>query len=827
MQNRKDQSVRSYLRDLEEAGQLTRISKTVDPDVDLSAVAFKAYAQLGKATLYDNIKGHDGWRAMSQIVADRGMWATALGVPEDQAMAALAARMKTTLPCETVSKSEATCKENILLGDDVDLRKLPAIWTSERDPGRYIAAGMCFIRNPETGVRNISIHRAQIMGRNKTGFLMLPRQAARIAAICKKLGRPMEVAMVVGAHPLIIFSSAFVAPFGTDELTIASSLLQEPVRTVRCETIDMEVPADAELVLEGTVSLEEVAPEGPFGEVTGTYGYGGELPVFTVKAMTYRNDPIFYAISCGLPPNDAQSIVAVTIEMKLFQHLAGLDAGRLNVKDIRCLGGVSPLLVILQLKDPLPGHAQLAMTAALSSPFLHPKFVIAVDEDVDPASVEDVLWALATRVDPARDVVKINDTRVFGLDNASELESETISSRIGTKMMIDATRPLSSDAKRYQRAKPVDAAKGAVARAVWAAGLNLSEEGLLATLRTRLLDPSPGVKHSVFAKGLKEAAADLSKLPLSLQFEKDEAQSASVQLFCNDATSGDALVARVRLMRSADGALSIGDVPHWLAPQLNKGASFVLAGGAGDGVALAAELAHLRPQVSLMQAASLAGAELACAELDGIQVPASVDYAIVCESVGSASPLRMGSLSGVYQNVTALRITCVKAMQGAEVSFASSVPARMLAQEAAIYNHICQIEGGLDIIDVRCYAGSGGMVAAVKLRGNLRGQAKTGLLGTLSGVTPDVKLVIGVDEDVSLDDPRDIFWSFASRTHAKTDVEVLPNMPVSALDPSGEAVMARWLIDSTMPPLSQPDQRMVFERATPKNLGKVSLDGYL
>ncbi len=453
VQNRKDQSIRSYLEDLEAAGQLARITKTVDPDSNLSAVAFKAYAQLGKATVFDDIKGHDGWRAMSQIVADRAKWAVALGVSEDKAMATLAARMRTQLPCVSVSAAEATCKENIFLGDDVDLRKLPAMWTSERDPGRYIASGMCFIRNPETGIRNISIHRAQILGRNKTGFLMLPRQAARIAAICRKMNRPMEVAMVVGAHPLIIFSSAFVAPFGTDELTIASSLLQEPVRTVRCETIDMEVPADAELVLEGTVSLDEVSPEGPFGEVTGTYGYGGELPVFTVNAMTYRNDPIFYAISCGLPPNDAQSIVAVTIEMKLFQHLAGLDGGRLNVKDIRCLGGVSPLLVILQLKDPKPGHAQLAMTAALSSPFLHPKFTIAVDEDVDPASIEDVLWALATRVDPARDIVKINDTRVFGLDNASELESESISSRIGTKVMIDATRPL-SQSERYERAAP-------------------------------------------------------------------------------------------------------------------------------------------------------------------------------------------------------------------------------------------------------------------------------------------------------------------------------------------------------------------------------------
>ena len=370
-------------------------------------------------------------------------------------------------------------------------------------------------------------------------------------------------------------------------------------------------------------------------------------------------------------------------------------------------------------------------------------------------------------------------------------------------------------------------------RSTWAASLGTAEDGMLASLRSRLLGPVPGLKlHGSLSADLVDAPNDLRHVPMPRHCERDEAVSLTVTLFCKDRTSGDDLVARVRLLRFADGACALADAPDWLEDQLCAGSKFVLAAGVHHAACLAGEMAHLYPRFSLDQASALAGAVLACAEMSGITVPAEFEYAILCESTGRSSQrLRLGSTSNVYQDVSLFGLKCQKMLQRkhpVHVSQDEAGGARMLAQELAIYQHICQIEGGLDVMDVRCFPSAGGLVCAVKLRGNLRGQAKTGLLGTLSGVTRDVKLAIGVDEDVNLDDPRDIFWSFASRTHAKTDIDWIVNFPTSALDPARDApTMARWFIDSTMPPLSQPDQRMVFGRATPKNLDKVTLDDFL
>ncbi len=450
-----DQSLRTFVDNLRQRGELAICSDTIDPDVDMSALAWKAYAERGKASLFTNIKGHPGWRVASQIVADRRKWAVALGVDEAEVVPTLARRISCPIPSIDIAHAEAPCREVIKIGTDVDLNSLPAMWTSEDDPGRYIASGMCIVRNPETGIRNVSYHRAQIVGRNRTGFLMLPRQAAAIAALYKKLGRPMEVAMVIGAHPMIGFAGAFVAPFGVDEMTIAGGLLGEPIRMTKCQTVDLEVPADAEIVLEGVISADEDLAEGPFGEVTGTYGYGGNTRSFTVKAVTHRTDPIFYAMSCGLPPSDTHSIVNLTIEMRLWQHLREIDGGDLDLLDLRCLGGVSPMLLVLQARRYLPGQAKAAMLAALSSPYLHPKFAVAVDEDIDPGNVEQVMWAIATRVNAATDITKIDSTRVFALDTPSPSEPGVSGgSRIGTKMLIDATKPFNGNETAFDAALP-------------------------------------------------------------------------------------------------------------------------------------------------------------------------------------------------------------------------------------------------------------------------------------------------------------------------------------------------------------------------------------
>jgi 2,5-furandicarboxylate decarboxylase 1 len=442
MATMRDQSLRTHIANLEQQGELIRFSAEIDPDETMSAVAWKSFSELGKSCLFDNLKGHPGWRAVAQIVADRKKWAVALGVAEDAVVATLTERIAAPQPTVEVAAADAPCKDVVMIGDEVDLTRIPAMWTSEKDPGRYIAAGMCIIKDPETGIRNVSFHRAQILGPNQTAFLICPRQALQIFQKYGARGRPMEVAMVVGAHPLIGFAAGFVAPFGVDEMTIAGGLLGDPVRMVKCETIDMEVPAEAELIIEGEIYPDERTEEGPFGEVTGTYAQEGSTPLFRVKAVTHRKDPIFYAMQCGLAPSEAHTLIGTTVEMKLWEHLRAIDGGELELLDVRCIGAMSPLMVVVRVKQKYPGQARTALLAALSSPYLHPKFAVAVDEDIDASDVGQVMWAIATRVHAARDVARIDATRVFTLDNASPTEpGMSAMYRVGTKMLIDATRP--------------------------------------------------------------------------------------------------------------------------------------------------------------------------------------------------------------------------------------------------------------------------------------------------------------------------------------------------------------------------------------------------
>lgn len=438
-----DQSIRGHIHALRDAGELIEFTAEIDPDTDMSAVSFQALSGLGKSSLFSNIKGHPGWRAVSQIVASRRKWGVALGVPEARVVETLNERIARPVEPDVVDRARAPVQEVVKLGSEVDLRQLPAMWTSERDPSRYIAAGMCVIKDPETGIRNFSIHRAQVLGPASTGYLICPRQALRIYQMYEQRNRPMEVAMVIGAHPLIAFSAAFVAPYGVDELTIAGGLLQDPLRLVKCRSVDLEVPAEAEIVLEGEILPGERTTEGPFGEGTGTYAQEGATPVFRVKAVTHRRDPIFYAMMCGLAPSDTHSIVCTTIEMKLWEHLRQVDGGRLDVLDVACFSTVTLMMVVIKMRPKHSGQAKAALLAAVSSPYLHPKFAIAVDEDIDLRDPGQIFWAIATRVHASRDVSEIDSTRIFALDNASPVApGMSAMYRVGSKLLIDATRPV-------------------------------------------------------------------------------------------------------------------------------------------------------------------------------------------------------------------------------------------------------------------------------------------------------------------------------------------------------------------------------------------------
>ena len=450
----RDQSLRAHVANLEQQGELIRITKETDPHKNVSAIGWKAYDRLGKSTLFTNLKGFPGWEVVNQVITDRRKWSIALGISEEEFIPTLVERIKRQVAPVEIAVDRAPVKEVILKGKDADLTKIPALWHAERDPSPYIASGMAIIKDPDTGIRNMSIHRQQIQGPDQTGFLICPRHALRIYQKYQERNEPMPVAMVIGAHPAIYYASGFTSSYGLDELEIAGSLLDDPVRLVKCETIDIEVPAEAELIIEGEVLPEGMVEEGPFGEATGTYAMEGSTEIFKVKAITHRRNPMFFAMQCGAPMTDTQSITGTCIETVVTDHLRNVEGG-LDLLDVRCLGISGLMAIVLKLRPRVEGQGKTALMAALSSPYLHPKIAIAVDDDIDASDLRQIFWSLTTRVHGSRDVVKVPNTRIWSLDNVSDIvPGMSAMYRIGTKVIIDATKPAVTQTEPRKRFTP-------------------------------------------------------------------------------------------------------------------------------------------------------------------------------------------------------------------------------------------------------------------------------------------------------------------------------------------------------------------------------------
>jgi 2,5-furandicarboxylate decarboxylase 1 len=457
-ERRADQSYRTFLANLEAQGELIRFRKSVHPTLNMSAVEWKAYSELGKSSLFTNIEGHQGWTACSQILADRRKWGIGLGCSEDLLLEEISRRIKRPIPSSRIDAREAAVKEIRLIGEDADLRDLPAVQVSERDAGRFIPSGIAFVKDPDTGVRNMSLHRQQILGPRKTGFVMLPRHARRIYDKYSQRGQPTPVAMVIGVHPAIWFAAGFTTAFGLDELELAGGLLGEGVRTVNCETIDVDVPAEAEIVLEGELLPDNhLEPEGPFGEVNGSYPDAGEAHVFRLKAITRREDAIYYALHCGFPPTDTQATTGLGIEIATIEHMRNVDGG-LDLLDVRLLTVSGLMMIVIKMRPRVEGQAKTALMAALAGPYQQPKMAVAVDEDIDTADLRQIIWSIATRVRADRDVIMLPNVKVWGLDNASPVVPGVESyQRVGTKWMIDATKPavtMPKERARFDRAMP-------------------------------------------------------------------------------------------------------------------------------------------------------------------------------------------------------------------------------------------------------------------------------------------------------------------------------------------------------------------------------------
>lgn len=414
---------------------LLRVKREVDPRFEIPAVL----ARLEKdkrfpAIIFEQVKG-SRFPVVANMHADLRRLLMAIGIEEGGIQDFLREySLREDRPLEPVLVERGPVKQVVLKGEEVDCSQLPIITYHERDAGPYVTIGLVIMKDPDTGIRNAGIYRLMYKEKNKFGILI--SQTAHGHYIWRKhelRNLPTEVAIVIGHHPAFHLGCLSFTPLDVDEFTIAGAMLGEPLRLVKCETVDLEVPADAEIVLEGVIPPGIREKEAPFGEYPGTYGPQRNSPIVQISAMTMRRDAYYQDAFVGHPDNLLLSGVVRSSAIFKTVKIACPTVKAVHMP----LSGRCRFICYIAMEKIIEGDPKnAAMAAFAADPFL--KFVIVVDHDVDILNDSEVLHAIATRLRADTDTFMVTHARGSPLDPASY--DPQAGSHIVTKVGIDATR---------------------------------------------------------------------------------------------------------------------------------------------------------------------------------------------------------------------------------------------------------------------------------------------------------------------------------------------------------------------------------------------------
>lgn len=411
--------LRTYLASLQRAGLLQRVECAINKNTELMPLVRWQYLGLAeqhrKAFLFTNVvdgtgRGYESPVVVSALGASRHVFAHALGCRVDQVRDTWLERTRQRIPPRLISRAEAEVKEVILAGEDLagpdgGLARFPfPISTPGFDPAPYSTAGHWITKDLETGIRNVGNYRAMVKAPNRLGIQVIPTQHVAMHFRKARLaGQPLAAAVVIGAPPAVGMVAPAKFGYGVDELEVAGSLLGEPIELVKCETVDLEVPAHAEMVLEGYIRTDVWEPEGPFGEFNGYLGERRYHPFFEITCITHRRQPIIQVFLSQMPPSESSLIKAVANEAVYYDVLHN-HCNLPNVLDVSFNEeGSAQHLVVIQMRKENPAQPWQALQAATALEPTYAKICIAVDEDIDPRDMFAVMWALYSRSQPARD----------------------------------------------------------------------------------------------------------------------------------------------------------------------------------------------------------------------------------------------------------------------------------------------------------------------------------------------------------------------------------------------------------------------------------------
>jgi 4-hydroxy-3-polyprenylbenzoate decarboxylase len=461
----KYRDLRDFIAQLEQRGELKRIRVPVDPHLEVTEICDRTLRAGGPALLFERPKG-------SQMPLLGNLFGTpqrvALGMGEESVEALrevgrLLAFLKEPDPprgmkqaWETLPifkkvldmapkvRKGAPCQSIVLSGDEVDLEQLPIQYCWPGDAAPLITWGLVITRGPEKARQNLGIYRMQVIGRNRVIMRWLAHRGGALDYRDwqrRHPGQPFPVAVALGADPATILGAVTPVPDSLSEYAFAGLLRGSRTELAACLGSDLQVPASAEIVLEGHLNPGDTAPEGPFGDHTGYYNEVDEFPVFTIERITHRPDPIYHSTYTGRPP-DEPAILGVALN-EVFVPI--LQKQFPEIQDFYLPPeGCSYRLAVVSMKKQYPGHAKRVMMGVWSflRQFMYTKFVIVVDDDVCTRDWKDVIWAMTTRMDPARDTLLVENTPIDYLDFASPV------SGLGSKIGFDATNKWPGETSR-------------------------------------------------------------------------------------------------------------------------------------------------------------------------------------------------------------------------------------------------------------------------------------------------------------------------------------------------------------------------------------------
>lgn len=433
--------LREFLEKCRAAKDLVEIDRRVGLDLEVGKALKKTYARSGPVLLFKDTG--TPFPAVGAVFGDRGKALRAFEAAEEDIQAKFAAGL--ARPIAPVFAADAPCQEVVLTGADIDLTQLPIPKFSPLDGGPYLTAGISVSKDPETNVPDIGHYRFQVLGKDVFGFMAQPFH--RLGKHCNKARRrsmdTYEIAVVVGTDPVLGYACQVQAGDGDDDWAIAGGLRGEPVELVKCKTIDLEVPAYAEFVFELEIDFKTQRLEGPLGEYTGYITPGEERPVARVKAITHRHSPLFQILLTGKPVTENHILKNLPFEVSFYRQMQR-QFPTLTAIAITPSGGVQ-LYLVLALRPRYAGEARHAILAAMASN-IRPKWVVAVDPDIDVHSSAEVEWAMAFRVDPARDTFVIDLMPSAPLDPSSS--GPTLQAKVNSAIGVDATLPFGGDFAR-------------------------------------------------------------------------------------------------------------------------------------------------------------------------------------------------------------------------------------------------------------------------------------------------------------------------------------------------------------------------------------------